>query len=218
MNNNIKYTIKDGLITNSNVKVETYSNIEQGEMAEVNAIVLHRTAGSTAQSALNGYKGGQKVGAHFLIDKEGKIYQTASLTKLCWHVGIMYSRGRKESSADPKELKNINAILHESNVSFSNRVKNLSRYEAKKAYPIRYPSNADSVGIEVVGRYNAGTKQFTEPTQKQYNSTKWLVEVLIKEYALGLRKDVYAHGSIARKKEAEGIQLLNYLHKGRTSE
>jgi len=38
-----------------------------------------------------------------------------------------------------------------------------------------------------------------------------LVDLLVKEFSLNLKNDVYAHGVIARKKKAEGIQLLQYL-------
>ena len=41
---------------------------------------------------------GKKTGAHFLIANDGTIYQTASLEKLCWHVGILYSRCADEKS------------------------------------------------------------------------------------------------------------------------
>jgi len=40
------------------------------------------------------------------------------------------------------------------------------------------------------------------------------VDILLKEFSLTLNKDVYAHGVIARKKKAEGIQLLQYLKIG----
>lgn len=55
---------------------------------------------------------------------------------------------------------------------------------------------------------------FETPTSKQFESVKWLAEALIKEYSLDLNKDVYAHGVIDRKKETEGIRLLQYLRTG----
>src|SRR5256885_15991297 len=77
----------------------------------------------SAASVLNAYKSGQKTGAHFLIEKDGKIYQTASLEKICWHVGILQPRCVNESTCDPTELKNINALLHQKGLSFSKRAK-----------------------------------------------------------------------------------------------
>lgn len=87
-------------------------------------------------------------------------------------------------------------------------------FEVKKTYPLRYPSNDDSLGIEVVGRYNIPSSTFEKPTPKQFASLKWLVDELVKHYNLNLRNDIYAHGTIARKQKAEGLQLLEYLLKG----
>jgi len=70
------------------------------------------------------------------------------------------------------------------------------------------------LGIEVVGRFNKATNTFERPTNEQFKSLKLLVDILIKEFSLNLNKDVYAHGVIARKKKAEGIQLLQYLKVG----
>jgi len=207
-------TITNGIIIDSRITAKVSSSIEHGNINKVKSIVLHRTAGSSATSSLNGYASGQKTGAHFLIAKDGTIYQTASLDQLCWHVGTLYARCSVEKSCDPKELKTINSLLHQKGFKFSDRVKNVSQHETRKAYPIRYPANSDSLGIEVVGRYNKTTSMFETPTDKQFESIKWLVETLLKEYSLDLNKDVYAHGVIARKMEVEGIQLLQYLRIG----
>ena len=66
-----------------------------------------------------------------------------------------------------------------------------------------------------MGRYPSNDmKSFEKPTTQQFTSAKWLVEVLIAEYGLNLRNDVYAHGAIARKEVTEGAQLLQYLLTG----
>ena len=148
-------------MVDKSVEVKTYPSIEHGALLSVTSIVLHRTDSSTAASVLNAYKSGQKTGAHFLIEKDGKIYQTASLEKICWHVGILQPRCVNESTCDPTELKNINALLHQKGLSFSKRAKNVSSHENTKAYPLRYPANSDSVGIEVVGRFLPSTKDLS---------------------------------------------------------
>ena len=209
-----KSIFKDGVLENKKVTVKRYNSIEHGDISKISSIVLHRTAGSKASSSLNAYAAGQKTGAHFLIGEKGVIYQTASLEKQCWHVGKLYSRCVNERSCPADELKTINAILHEKGVSFSSRTTNLSRHEVKKSYPLRYPSNKDSIGVEVVGRFNVVSSTFEKPSNSQFISMKWLVSELISHFSLELKKDVYAHGVIARKKEAEGAQLLEYLLKG----
>lgn len=50
------------------------------------AIAVHQTDSPTAQATFNAYRTGGN-GAHFLIDKPGTVYQTASLQAVCFHVG-----------------------------------------------------------------------------------------------------------------------------------
>jgi hypothetical protein len=44
-----------------------------------------------------------------------------------------------------------------------------------------------------------------------------LVGEWLAHFGLNLEKDIYAHGTVARKKEAEGTQLLEFLLKGATT-
>lgn len=208
--------IEDGKVIDKRVEIKTYSSIEHGAIGKVTSIVLHRTGSSKTEGTLDAYAKGQKTGAHFLIDKSGHIYQTANLKKSCHHVGILLPRCDIEKNCDPNELKTITALIHEKGFSFSRRASNLSRHESGKKYPLRYPNNNDSIGIEVAGKFLEVEGSFEEPTLEQFSSLKWLVETLIEEYGLDLRSDVYAHGAIARKKVSEGAQLLQYLFSGAT--
>src|ERR1035437_8490823 len=52
--------------------------------------------GANAQSALSSYNNPSANGTHFLIDKDGTIYQTASVFQQTWHVGKLRSRCRSE--------------------------------------------------------------------------------------------------------------------------
>ena len=204
--------IKDGKITEKEVIVGTYSSIEHGNLKKVTSIVLHRTDSSKAKSTLDAYAGKQKTGAHFLIDVNGDIYQTANLNKTCWHVGQIIPRClNSDPGCDKNELKTIAALSHEKGLSFSKRMNNLSKHESEKEYPLRYPSNADSIGIEVVGKSLPAKKTFEVPTSGQLKSLKWLVNILVEEYNISLSKDVFAHGAIARKEASEGAQILQFL-------
>lgn len=206
--------IEDGKIVDKKVEIRTYPSIEHGTIGAVASIVLHRTDSTTADGTLRAYAGGKKSGAHFLIDKSGHVYQTASLNKACWHVGILLPRCQIEKNCNPKELKTITALIHEEGIGFGRRARNLSRHENRKKYPLRYPANSDSIGIEVVGKFLPSEKSFEKPTLQQFQSVKWLVGVLAREYKLDIHTNVYAHGAIARKQASEGAQLLQYLFTG----
>lgn len=82
------YVSKDGIVDAERVEVRTFSNIERGKLDKVNGIVVHQTNGPTAQSAFNSYRSPGAKGAHFLIDRDGTIYQTASLHKVTIHVAF----------------------------------------------------------------------------------------------------------------------------------
>src|SRR5205823_1316303 len=119
------------------------------------AIVVHQTGGSTADSSFGKYKQGTE-GAHFLIDKDGTIYQTARVDRMCWHVGKIQSRCYSLKTCSADELKDIKSILFKKGDSYSARVGTLNEHEQAKDYPDRFPTNADAIGIELVGAYKDG--------------------------------------------------------------
>ena len=205
------YTVQNGLLLSKNVTNQTYNTIEHRNMQPVNAIVLHRTDSPTAESTLSSYHKGQKTGAHFLIDKKGKIYQTASITKTCWHVGKIRSKCIEENSCKQKESKEIKTLLFQKNLGYVKRISNVSKHEAAKNYPERYPKNSDSIGIEVVGLYNKQSNVFSSPTPQQKNALNWLVNALSQEHGLNKETDLFAHGTIAYKQVSEGKALLSSI-------
>ncbi len=157
---------------------------------------MHRTAGDSAASALSAFKSG--IGAHFIIDKDGAIYQTASLDKQVSHVGKIKSRCDEEGTCAVNEQKVIDAMgwapgtIHD--------------HESRKSYPDRYPLNADSVGIEVVGNYSEESKVWDAPTAEQKASIRKLTSMLKNEFSLN-DKDIYQHDIISYKTKGEGAGL-----------
>lgn len=69
--------------------------IEQGDADGFKAIVLHRTDVSSVESALNQWKT-DKLGTHFIIDKDGSIHQIASLNKTTYHIGPIKMKNKEE--------------------------------------------------------------------------------------------------------------------------
>ena len=204
--------IFEGVINNPKVKTNLIPNIEHGALTKVNALVLHRTSAGTADSTLHAWKS-KKSGAHFLIDKTGAIHQTASLKKQCWHIGLLRSRCRLESSCSTEDAEFIKKTLHGSG-SWGSKFKKVYRNEKKKNYPDRYPLNSDSIGIELVGAYLGGSSDkgpFEALKEPQGKSLLWLITELLSHYKLSFEKDIYAHGSIARKKANEGVGAFEWL-------
>ena len=172
--------------------------IERGPMAAVRGIVVHQTGGATAQSSLSSYKAKGANGAHFLIDKDGTVYQTASLTQRTWHVGKLRARCLAEQTCTPVELKAYARFdptgMHKS--------------ESAKAPPARYPSNEDSIGIELVGQAlppaggGAGEAVYEDVTDQQNSALKWLVADLTKLLGVPMT-EIFRHPQVSRKNASE---------------
>lgn len=199
---------KDGWVIDNKIHKEHRPAIEKSSIGSVKALVLHRTGSGTAQSVLNAWKT-KPEGTHFLISETGKIYQTASLIKQCWHAGKLYSRCRTTSSCEKEDALAIEALLHKKNTNWGRKFTLVTRHELKKEYPDRFPHNMDSIGIEIVGSISNIKEVYEIPNTLQLNSLFWLVDELISLYELSI-KDIYAHGKIAHKdkNKSEGASAL----------
>lgn len=200
-----KLKIIDGIVIDPKVTVSMCPRLDHGPLTEVHAIVIHQTGGSSIDGVWSKYRNtasGDRTGAHFLIDKDGKIYQTLAITKRCAHVAPVKSRCLAEHSCTAEETKVYSAILGRHDLTQGAKNRAISSIEAKKPYPSRYPWNPDSIGIEVVSMSNRKTGIYENPTLQQNVSTHWVVPALME--ALSLREtDVYRHPMLSAKNETE---------------
>lgn len=185
-----------GRLVHPRIKPALQIKLERGDMATVVGIIVHQTDSSTAASTLASYKVSPN-GAHFLIDKDGTIYQTVSVRKRVNHVGRLRARCIAEHSCKPKELKLINAMKP--------AVRN--RHEMKKDPPARYPSNSDSIGIEIVGRATPpengiGDAVYEAVTPAQNASLSWLVREIASTLNVSM-KEVFRHPDVSQKTPSE---------------
>ncbi len=199
---------ENGWVDNPKINKEHRPAIEHSPIVAINAVVLHRTNTGTATSVLNAWET-QKEGTHFLISERGEIFQTASLKKQCWHVGKLYSKCRTVSSCSKEDAKTIEDILHKKNTNWGKKFRLVTRHELKKDYPIRFPHNHDSFGIEIVGVYSKDKSAYPAPNELQLDPLFWLLDEIISIHSLSI-KDIYAHGEIAHKdrKKTEGAAAL----------
>lgn len=190
-----------------------FKNLEHGDLPSVNAIVLHRTDTPAAKSVLNAYGAGQNKGAHFLVDTDGTIYQTADLTRSTFHVGNIRRKCEEDDSCPDEDHERLAKIdddtknIADKKKRFAQRLLRRTQMEYQnKQYPDRYPYNGDSVGIEVAGKSNINTQQYESPTKEQIAAVHKLVTALQKKYKLS-DGDVYTHGVISFKQPTEGAGL-----------
>ena len=192
---------KDGMIRSVRVEARRFPSLERGDMPVVNGIVVHQTGGSTAQSTFNSYRD-SAIGAHFLIEKDGRVYQTASLYKRANHVGLLRSRCLELHACAPAELKRLQGTS----------LRTRSRMEHAKAFPDRFPSNRDSIGIELVGEYTRnpdfgtvrGADEFlyVAVTDQQNAALRWLVGELRRALKVAA-EEVYRHPQVSYKTPTE---------------
>lgn len=188
------YVDQDGYVQNAGFIHKPIKALERGPIRGPAAIVLHRTVSSTASSTLNAFRRG--IGTHFLIDKDGTIYQVASLKQYTAHVGPIRVRCLAEGKCPPADLDRIKRFTPRQGHD----------HEKAKPYPDRYPMNEDSVGIEVVAMYHEGNATWDAPTPEQETAIRRVIRILKKSYGLEDR-DVYAHDLISRKTAGEGQGL-----------
>ncbi|MDM0032871.1 peptidoglycan recognition family protein [Variovorax sp. J22P271] len=201
------YIDRVGIVDAERIKVKIFPLIERGTLGAVNGIVVHQTGGSTAMSSFNSYSkmdrnGGAPNGAHFLIEKDGQIYQTASLFRVTNHVGFLQSRCVITQKCTPTELKRSMALER---IKGNNaKARAVHSNEERKKWPERYPSNADAIGIELVGEAQGkeGKEVFLPVTAQQTSSLQWLIRELVETFNVSMQ-EVYRHPSIGRKNESE---------------
>ncbi len=98
----------DGYLTDQAVTRHEVPGLGRSSMGEPVALVMHRTESATAASALKSFASGRdgvQYGTHFLIDKDGTIYQTASLGQKTLHVGKIKSRCVEEGTCSEEESR-----------------------------------------------------------------------------------------------------------------
>ena len=78
--------------------------------------------------------------------------------------------------------------------------KNRNTYEMKKQVPDRYPSNQDSIGIELVaGTIGPGPDPFFEQaTDAQNTSLSWLVARLTTQFGVPMT-EIFRHPQVSQK-------------------
>lgn len=186
-----------GHVSNARVQVRITPAIERGPMRTVNGIIVHQTGGSTAQSTFASYAKADANGAHFLIDKDGTIYQTASVKQRSNHAGNLKARCVAESRCTPTDLKALTK---------KGPGRGIGDVERGKQWPDRYPGNTDSIGIELVGAAKkdpkTGSEVYEDLTQQQQGALAWLLGGL--SQALGVSmKEVFRHPTVSWKNATE---------------
>jgi N-acetyl-anhydromuramyl-L-alanine amidase AmpD len=182
----------EGMFTDTRVINKRQTGIEHGPLSALAGIIVHQTGGSTSQSTFDSYKLKGAAGAHFLIDTDGTVYQTASVFYQTYHVGKLRSRCVAQNSCSPIDLESLK--------QFSPKRENAR--EMTKNVPERYPANIDSVGIELVGAFNEKSQQYAPVTDLQNAALQWLVAEITSTFNVPMT-EIFRHPEVSRKQASE---------------
>ena len=205
-----------GLVTHPRIQLRRFTNIERGALARIEGIVVHQTDTADASGVFGSYRHASAHGAHFLIGKDGTIWQTASLLQRTNHVGAIKPRCLFEMRCAPAELRPLKQAVAAFDTKTSHRL------EMAKSVPLRYPSNHDSVGIELVGKASLppgklvpagasarqrenfiGDNAVYEPvTAAQQASLQWLIDFLRLNFQVPVA-EVHRHPDVSWKNPTE---------------
>jgi len=130
------------VVGDPHIKVRRFPAVEKASMETVSGIIIHQTDSEDESAVFSSYGRANANGAHFLIARNGVIYQTASLLRSTRHVGKIKARCLAEHRCTAAELVQYRQFSPEKT----------NRLEMLKSVPQRYPSNFDSIGIEAVGK------------------------------------------------------------------
>ena len=91
-----------------------------GRLADKNLIVLHETEGSTAAGAISTFrqsKAPNRVSCHFVIDRDGTVYQCIGIADIAWHASQVnaHSVGIEHAGISPtgaKAISHTHALLN----------------------------------------------------------------------------------------------------------
>lgn len=126
--------------------------------------------------------------------------QAASLLKKTSHVGKIKSRCYEEDSCSVDEAATIKR--------WGFAPSKVHDHEKIKAYPVRYPMNEDSVGIETVAKFDQDAKMWEAPTPQQAAAISKLMGILKDEYGIS-DADIYEHDKVSYKQPGEGAGLYD---------
>ncbi|MDH5856722.1 peptidoglycan recognition protein family protein [Lampropedia aestuarii] len=188
---------EEGMIESTRIIKKRYEKIEKGAMTHIAGIIIHQTNAPTAQATFNSYSNGIE-GAHFLIDRDGKIYQTASIGQITWHVGKIRARCIAEKRCSPQE----NKLEQKWNPTAT------YKRQMEKQGPDRYPANIDSIGIEIVGQAlplsepDEDKRTYEALSDEQSSSLRWLISELSALLNIS-SSEIFRHSTISYKNKTE---------------
>ena len=138
--------VNGGIVRDSRINVKIYPGIEHGPMADVSGIILHQTSSDYVIKTMTAYSlRPSGVGAHFLINPAGQIYQTARINQICWHVGRIKAYCKEIHRCTPTDDQMFTKIRKEVGKNEDEYQKLVNLWEQKKPSAHRFPTKRSAL-------------------------------------------------------------------------
>ncbi len=135
------------------------TQLDKGNRTDTNGIILHSTVTRSTKATIAAFKRG--VGTQLVVDKDGEIVKTSDLDDITYHVGKIKARDSSTS------------YTKKSGEKWGTYFSRIHKAESAKAFPSRFPTNNDSIGIEFVRDYINSSKTWDTITTKQKVAGRW---------------------------------------------
>ena len=157
-----------------------------GEM-DPELLVVHYTAGSSAESSINWFKNpAAKASAHLVIGRDGSIVQMVPFNRVAWHAGISEWLGRRDVNRFSIGIELDNAGL-------------LERHGDRWRAWFGREYEADEV-LEAAHKYRTALEGWHLFTQAQLEAATTVVSVLADHYDL---REVVGHDDISPNRKVD---------------
>lgn len=175
------------------VKTDYLQYVDQPELKEVKAVVIHYTANalSTAKQNID-YLRKKGLGYHYIIDLDGTIYQLQTLKKRCRHCG-----SRKYTATASRFF---------------------GEYHAPKFYHTAEKQHSSSPNNVTIGVCFCHADETGKPSDAQYEALTDLLATLCMKYHLPYNGGIWRHYDVTEKNcplyyvEHEVDEFVKLLH------
>ncbi|MEA3443346.1 MAG: N-acetylmuramoyl-L-alanine amidase [Bacteroidota bacterium] len=168
------------------VQMDCAKNNKKYKDGNLDTIVVHYTAGSSAGSSAKFLSGEVKASAHLVIGREGEIYQLVPFDTIAWHAGNSFYGNRNDFNKYSIGIELDNAGI---------LTKAGSEYQAW--FGKKYQANEV---IHATHRNETSPKYWHIYTEKQLGSCRQVSELLIKKYSI---KNILGHEEIAPQRKQD---------------
>lgn len=200
------------------------------EVMDFNQIVIHHTAGGSAQSTINWWNSNkERVATHFIIDRDGTIYQTIPLNGWGYHLWVNAPSNQISTKFKSRKEKYDKKAL-------SIELASYGRCHEKNGVVYNVYNKPVKNFIKLSKPYR-GTLYFEKYSSEQIKSLKKLLSFLLEKYpeikanlvkdfstifeinqrALDMAPGIFTHSSYRTDKDdcypdSDLINMLNSLH------